>query len=366
MAETPAVKKVEGNGVVPDTAIGTPSANEPAVKLPMIRSWESFGMDDGLPSNKISTVKIDEIRDWVWVGTDKGIAILKENKWEVISTDEGLSHNYILDIDISQLTGEVWIATMSGLSRWSAGELHVFDQFNSGLANDVVYAVVSDSQHVWTATAAGASKFNIYTDQWDIFNEQNAPMHEPWTYGIEKGEDKIYIAAWGGGVLEYFKSNGRFRVHRDPDHQMEIDLYPNDGIVHDITTGVSYQQGILWVGTYFGLSRYDGTHWESYFADDSGLTSDFINQVKAWNQYVFVCTDNGLNTFDGQRWVNYMNNGGEGEIIIHEGANRQLLSTTSTIPNNYIWGMDIHDGELWIATDNGLARGIVETQRAEL
>lgn len=367
-AEVPDGEVVESAGLMnaSKTEIAPVLADEPAVELPLIRVWESFGTDDGLPSNKISTVEIDEIRNWVWAGTDKGLAILKDGQWEVLTTEEGLSHNYILDIDVSVLTGEVWIATMSGLTRWSAGELRVFDQFNSGLANDVVYAVVSDSQHVWTATAAGASRFNIYTDQWDIFNEQNAPMHEPWTYGIEKSADKIYIAAWGGGVLEYLKQAERFRVHQDPDHQMEIDLYPNDGIVHDITTGVSYRQGILWVGTYFGLSRYDGTHWQSYFEDDSGLASNFINQVKTWNQYVFVCTDNGLSIFDGQRWVNYATSESQGKIIIHNGEDRQALNTTSSIPNNYIWDMDITDDELWVATDYGLAKGIIEPERAEL
>lgn len=321
--------------------------------LPIFREWKNFTKEDGLPSNKVSSVRIDG--DRVWIGTDKGLAVYEDGEFSVITTEDGLSHNYVLSIDVSELTGEVWIATMSGLTRWSAGEFKVYTQFNSGLANDVVYSVATDNEYVWVATAAGASKFNTYTDQWEIFNEQNAPMHEPWTYGVTNGDDKIYIAAWGGGVLEYFKDSGHFRVHKDPDHQMQIDLYPDDGVAHDITTVVSYANDILWVGTYFGMSRYDGTHWNSYFDHDSGLASNFINFLKAQGSVVYICTDNGFSTFNGQRWATYKNENGVGKIVISEGNSSRELTTTTTLPNNYVWAMDVKGDEIWLATADGLS-----------
>lgn len=329
------------------------SSPESSNDLPLFREWKNFTKEDGLPSNKISSIRIDG--DRVWIGTDKGLSIYEEGEFSVITIDDGLSHNYVLSIDISELTGEVWIATMSGLTRWSAGEMTTYDQFNSGLANDVVYSVVTDDKYVWTATAAGVSKFNTYTDQWEIFNEQNAPMHEPWTYGVAKSDEKIYIAAWGGGVLEYFKDSGQFRVHKDPDHQMQIDLYPDDGIVHDITTGVSFANNILWVGTYFGLSRYDGTQWQSYFDHDSGLASNFINYVEAQQNVVYISTDNGFSTFNGRRWATYKNENGTGKILITEGDNRREITTSTTLSNNYIWAMDVEGDVIWLATADGLS-----------
>jgi len=325
-------------------------------KMPLFRTWETFDKKDGLPSNKITSVRIG--RERVWVGTDKGLALYQNGTWSVITTDEGLSHNYILGIDVSEMTGEVWIATMAGLNRWSAGEIEVFSQFNSGLANDVVYAVLADGQYIWTATAAGASRYDTYTDRWIIFNTENAPMHEPWTYGLADGDDRIYIAAWGGGIIEYLKQSGRFRVHRDPDHQMEIDLYPDDGIVHDVITGASYQNGVLWVGSYFGMSRYDGAHWQSYFEEDSGLASNFINFIKAHGSVVYICTDKGLSTFDGTRWLTYYGNenGNGGEIRIREEGRTRSIATASSLPDNYIWAMDIRDDEIWVATANGVSR----------
>lgn len=321
--------------------------------LPLFRQWETFTTEDGLPSDKISSIRIDGNR--VWIGTDKGLAIYEDGEFSVLTTEDGLSHNYVLSIDVSELTGEVWIATMSGLTRWSAGEMKIYNQFNSGLANDVVYSVVTDREYVWTATAAGASKLNTYTDQWEIFNEQNAPMHEPWTYGVANGDDKIYIAAWGGGVLEYFKDSGLFRVHKDPDHQMQIDLYPDDGVAHDITTVVSHANDVLWVGTYFGLSKYDGKNWNSFYDHDSGLASNFINFLKAQGSVVYICTDDGFSTFNGQRWATYKNVDGVGKIIITEGNSSRELTTSTTLSNNYVWAMDVKDDDIWLATADGLS-----------
>ena len=75
--------------------------------------------------------------------------------------------------------------------------------------------------------------------QWEIFTEKNAPMHEPWTYGVSAGDGKIFIAAWGGGVIEYTTKTKQFKDYTDPDGEMEIDLLPDDGVVHDITTATS-------------------------------------------------------------------------------------------------------------------------------
>ncbi|MBI5008457.1 MAG: regulator, partial [Bacteroidia bacterium] len=193
----------------------------------------------------------------------------------------GLSHNGVVSVDVSELTGDVWIGTLGGLTRWSAGKFEVFNQFNSGMPNDLVYMVICDGTDVWCTTGGGAGRYNTIKKEWEIFTEQNAPMHEPWTYGVSAGNGKVYIAAWGGGVIEYNPKTKQFRDHTDPDGFMEIDLQPDDGLVHDITTSTSYSDGILWVSTYFGMSRYDGKYWKGYFKEDSGLASNFINFLRA-------------------------------------------------------------------------------------
>ena len=323
--------------------------------MPIYGDWKVFTTADGLPSNKINAVKIDE--DRILVGTDRGLAVLENDEWKVYTTAEGLSHRNVISIDVNETTGDVWIGTMNGLNRWSAGVFERFDQFNSGLANNVVYEVSVDSRYAWVATAAGANRFDTYTNQWKIFNEETSPMHEPWCYGITSAGNKAYIAAWGGGVLEYNNDTDEFRVYRDPDGHFQIALFPDDGLVHDITTGVAFDDGILWVSTYFGASRYNGQRWWGYHDHATGLTSNFINAVKARNSIAYFATDSGLNTFDGTTWVSYNTNHetGKGITTITFGDTERQMVTDTSISHGFIWNMDARDDVIWVATSMGLS-----------
>lgn len=325
--------------------------------IPIYGNWQNFTSKDGLPGDKAYCVRINGNR--VLVGTHEGLAVYEQGKWRTYTTKDGLAHNGVLSIDVSKLTGDVWLGTMGGLTRWSAGNFENFTQFNSGLPNDIIYSVICDGKDVWTATAGGAGHYDTFTKRWEIFTEQNAPMHEPWTYGVCAGDGKIFIAAWGGGVVEYTKKTKKFRDYVDPDGNMEMDLFPDDGVVHDITTGTSWANGNLWVATYFGLSRYDGVHWKGYFDHDSGLASNFINFVRAVGSIAFICTDKGLSTTDGTNWVNYTKNdlNNAGKTIIIKGNEKIASATSPSISHNFTLGVDVKDNVIWLATSKGVSRG---------
>jgi len=334
-----------------------------AGEMPVYGNWKTFTQKDGLPANKAYCVRIDG--DRVLVGTSGGLGVYENGEWRTYTVEDGIAHNGILAIDVSELTGDVWLGTLGGLTRWSGGKFDTFTQLNSGLANNVIYSVICDGKHVWSATGGGAGDYNTYTDEWEIYMERNAPMHEPWTYGVCAGDDKIWIAAWGGGVIEYNTKTKKFRDYIDPDSQMELDVFPDDGVVHDITTGVSYDEGILWVATYFGVNRYDGAHWNTYFDHDSGLLSNFNNFCRAVGPVIYFCTDLGLSTFNGNKWVSYQRNENNtaGKVLITNGAKltddikiREFPASTS-IAHNFTIGVDVQGDEIWVATSYGVSRG---------
>jgi hypothetical protein len=332
------------------------------VAVPVYGNWRNFTTKDGLPSDKTYCARIDG--DKVYIGTHDGLAVYEKGKWRTYTTKDGLAHNGVVSVDVSELTGDVWIGTLGGLSRWSGGKFENFTQFNSGMPNDLVYMVICVGKDVWIATGGGAGHYDTFTKEWEIFTEKNAPMHEPWTYGVSAGDEKIFIAAWGGGVIEYNTKTKQFRDYTDPDGFMEIDLKPDDGVVHDITTSTSWADGILWVSTYFGMSRYDGKYWKGYFDHDSGLASNFINFLRAEGPLVNVCSDNGLSSTNGTTWVTYKknDNNADGKAIITNGTSMKEISLSPSIAHNFIIGVDAEEGVIWVATSKGVSRGEIIKQ----
>ena len=131
-------------------------------------------------------------------------------------------------------------------------------------------------------------------------------MYEIWTYAVSPAEDKVYYAVWGGGVLEYDVKTEHWKDYNDPDGETELVLMKDQGLIHEITTSVSYVDKILWVATYFGASRYDGRYWHNFLQKDSGLPSNFLNQVKAVDaNRAWFSTDKGLAYYDGTNWAVY-------------------------------------------------------------
>ena len=352
--------------------IGTVLAAE---QLPYVyTNWKQFTVADGLPNDHIFAVKVDGPR--VWVGTEDGLALIDKRTGRIKSwkEEDGLPWKVVSAIDVHPKTGDVWIGLFGGgLARFSGGRFDHWHQLNSGLVNDVVYGVTIENDNVWAATTAGASRYNTVTGEWSIFTEKNAPMEEIWNYTATYAKGKVYLGVWGSGVLEYDVERERWKDYLDPDGEMEIDLYRDDGVVHVIVTGVSFADDILWVGSYFGGSRYDGRNWRGYFNQDSGLPSDFINFVKARSaDEAWYCTDKGagaVTDFETNTWVVYTLDPAEhtGKAVIMR--DREVLKTVDTgvnIPHNYTLCADVDGNDVWVGTSKGLAWGIGESYFAGL
>ena len=341
-------------------------------------NWETFHQKDGLPAEKIYCIVVDGNK--VWAGTDNGLALFENRKWKSFGVKDGLSFPAVLALAIDPATHDVWAATMRGLTHISAGRFKVYTQLNSGLPNDVVFGVCVENQNVWTATTNGTARFRLAENKWDVYTPANSPQHEPWGYFVTYNDGKVYAALWGGGVLEFDIATEQWKSYLDPDGEMEIDVLRDDGLIHVITTSVSYVEKILWVSTYFGMSRYDGRHWRGYIEGDSGLPSNFINMVKARGRVAWVCTDRGLGTVNGDtnRWVSYVPTdpvwahkrtpgpedtpleGTQGwEARIYDDA--KLLKTIKLaegLGNNHINGVDFQGDDVWVATSKGVSHGV--------
>jgi hypothetical protein len=344
-----------------------------APPLPYVyTTWRQFTVKDGLPNDHIFAVKVDGPR--VWVGTEDGLALIDKTTAKVVRTwqeKDGLPFRAVTAIDVDRRTGDLWLGLFGGgLARLSGGRFDHWHQLNSGLVNDVVYGVAVENDNIWAATTAGASRLNTVTGEWTVFTEKNAPMEEIWNYAVNyDGKDKVYLAVWGSGVLEYTVSTGRWKEYLDPDGEMEIDLYRDDGINHVIVTGASPVGEVLWVSTYFGGSRYDGRHWRGYAEQEGGLPSDFNNNIKGRSpQEALFCSDKGLGIVtdapnEDATWVAYTRDPetGRGRAKVTVGGRVvELVDMPVGVPHSFMIAADVDGDDIWVGTAKGLGWGIGE------
>ncbi len=346
------------------------AAGQGAEKLPFVyTNWKQFTVKDGLPDDHILAVKSDGNR--IWVGTENGLALIDKKTAKVVKTwteKDGLPWRAVTGIDVDPKTGDVWLALFGGgLARLSGGRFDHWHQLNSGLVNDVVYGVAVENDNVWAATTAGASRLNTVTGEWTIFTEKNAPMEEIWNYGVHYRDGKVHLAVWGSGVLEYDVKANRWKDYLDPDGEMEIDLYRDDGIVHVITTGANYVDNVIWVSSYFGVCRYDGRNWRAFYNMDSGLPSDFNNNLRARSgREAWFATDKGLGAVmdaETNTWVAYTRDpkSDTGKAVVTR--DKTVLETVEmglNLPHNFIISIDVDGNDVFIGTAKGLAWGIGE------
>lgn len=326
--------------------------------FPLIDRFESFGVSDGLPSWKVHCVLSEGGR--IWAGTTKGLVVREGGRFRTIGPEQGLSHSVVSSLAVDPASGELWVGTFRGLNRVSAGRIETFTQTSSGLPNDVVYSVMVAKGAVWVATAAGTGRLDLKTRAWSLFDHTNTLMHEPWCYALAESPDRIYVGVWGGGIVEHDPVRGTWKEYRHPDGEAEIVLLPDDGPVHDVTSWVSFSDGLLWQSTYFGLSRYDGSRWKTFLKDKSPLVSNFINFVAAKGKSAWICTDQGLAVTDGEIWATYRHAEAGGGLLElsrpGNGIERRRMGTA--LPNDFVLGASVGEDDIWLATSHGLARGV--------
>jgi len=337
--------------------------------LPFVYTkWKHFTVADGLPSDHLFAVKADGSK--VWIGTEDGLACYDKRTGKIKSWKEkdGLPFQAVTAIDVDGKTGDVWLGLFGGgLARFSGGRFDSFNQLNSGLVNDVVYGVAVEGDNVWAATTAGCSRYNTKTREWAIFNEKNAPMEEIWNYSVSVDQGKVYLGVWGSGCLEYDLKTAHWKEYLDPDGEMEIDLYRDDGIVHVIVTGASHVEDSLWISTYFGNCRYDGRHWRGFYADETGIPSDFTNVAKGRSSAEgWFGTDKGLGVvadFFTDTYVAYTRDPrtlrGKAQVF-RRGKVLKTVDMDRAVPHNYVINIDFDGDDAWVATAKGLGWAIGE------
>lgn len=269
-----------------------------------------------------------------------------------ITSEDGLSQGTVETI-IQDDQGYIWLGTNDGLCRYNGYEFKIYkhdEELENSITNNYIVDIKQDnSGNIWGGTANGLSKIDTKTDlitNYNMNDEEKSLSH----YNI-------------GDIL--------------------------------IT-----KSGDVLVGTSDGLNIYNEKKDEFYriFNKDSDLSSQFIRSLaEDENQNIWVATNNGIDKIDiknNKNIISFKTGHGKFDIsendiyvvrydpkgyiwagALKEGLNRIDINTNEvkqyknddrdekSLPGNHV--KDIlrdSSGNLWVGTDNGLAKYNEQTE----
>ncbi len=123
-----------------------------------------YSSDTTLPNNNYDRIYADS-EDRIWFATNQwspnyGFTIFDGKQWKTYYSPQRYSISYVYQLAEDNF-GNVWLATGGGLLKYDGSSFTIFDNSNSPLRTNKVYAVTVDlANNIWIGTTSGLYVYN--------------------------------------------------------------------------------------------------------------------------------------------------------------------------------------------------------------
>ena len=205
---------------------------------------------------------------WPWFSTDTCLMEITPTTTTVLWKDDYPFNDCTVNQIKFDHSNRLWLATTKGIYRLDGQKWTAYNKDNSGLSNNYVYCLAFDANNrVWCGTNGGGL-FLFDGSNWSNYTTDNSPLPS----------DCI-------GTITVDNNNIVWMNCRIPRYH---DTY-----------------GLEWG---FGLTRFDGTQWNTYDRKNSPIPSDCLWDIQVDadnNKWLATAGDVGLVCYDENEWTIY-------------------------------------------------------------
>lgn len=277
------------------------------------------------------------------VATANGIDLYnkEEDRFEPLLKDKRLlTHNHIYELEEDN-EGNIWVGTKNGLNKINKDTKSIEKYFTkeTGYEDTTIYKVYFDNdKYMWIGTMdKGLYKINIETDEMSkyIIDKDNPTEGNTIRDILLDSKGNLWLAT-SNGLARYNKNKDEFIIYKK-------DMYDANSLCNDLTFSIMEDNtGLLWIGTYSGISIFDSTnkikHYKNNPNDPNSIAENMVNGIYKDNA--------------GLLWVGTNSKGVS--ILDRENDKTYQLDTSRGLSSNKVYDIKGKEDKVFISTDSGI------------
>jgi ligand-binding sensor domain-containing protein len=307
---------------------------------------------------------------YIWAGTNGGIVRWdsETGTYKKYTTTEGLTDNRVFSIAADK-NGGIWAGADFGNILKFDGTYWKKCLHGQDIVKKIASIAVDYSGALWFCSNESSEVVKYDGVEWKAYYRDKY-----WENSIvdtaADNEGAIWFCAAG--------SMGSCILRFDGVSWKKFATAPWDGPGDRLTSITVDNDGIVWCGSTYGVSRFNGVVWKNYRTTD-GLASNSVSVITADNKgVIWVGTNLGVSKFDGNNWKTYskadgLTNYDINDIVVDnqdgiwcgtgsglfkfDGSSWKKYTTSDGLANNDVSSVILdNQGAKWFGTHSGLSK----------
>lgn len=245
----------------------------------------NFTKEVGLASNFVLSIQTTA-KEEILVGTTNGLSKITKDSIYSNFTNSPLDTLIIQDIQLP------YIATSSGLFLYENGVITRFEEKNDKCGVGILQIAKSNSK-IWGATNHGV--IEISEEGVDCRTNLNRANNHNYTSIIPSKDGGIWAGSLGGGISKINTDGSSINFSKSAG----LETYNVSSLLEDT-------KGNVWIGSKGqGLSIFNGKDFTK-ITSKNGLANDFVNTIfQDKNGIIWLGTSNGLSKYSNNAYILY-------------------------------------------------------------
>ncbi len=285
-------------------------------------NFKAYSIEQGLPDNNISDIFIDS-HNRIWIATESGgLAVIDKQKLSVYNQTNGLVSDYAQKI-LEDTQGNIWYFSYEGISIIKSDTIINYDETNSNIVGKIFSTYLASDGRVWFSTY-------FYVFYYDgTIHKLSSPYLKGVTVHniVEDKPGSMWFATEGRGIIHILEEDTTFFNRNNglySDTSVSIAPVNADTVI----VSTSYPAGIYKI-----INNEISNSWVTDLPDDAIKKILIDRRKRIW----FHSLENGL-------------------YIIEKNKLNHITENNNLSSNNILNLFEDKNGNIWIATTNGLSK----------